>query len=117
MIFTQLSLRTSLKQWKGKAKDAAYAEMKQLHTGDTFHPLRWENLLPEHKKSVLESHMFLKQKRDRDIKGHTVAGGNKQEGFISKEEASSPTMLTESVLLTCIINAQEGRDLVHYAKS
>jgi hypothetical protein len=55
--------------------------------------------------------MFLKEKRTGEIKGRTVAGGNKQRDFISKEEASSPTVATESVLLSCIIDADEGRDV------
>jgi hypothetical protein len=53
--------------------------------------------------------MFLKQKRDGKIKGRTVAGGNKQRDYISKEDASSPTVATESVLLSCIIDAEEER--------
>ena len=40
-----------------------------------------------------------------------MAGGNKQRGYISKEDSSSPTVATESVLLTCIIDAEEGRDV------
>jgi hypothetical protein len=40
-----------------------------------------------------------------------VAGGNKQRDYISKEDASSPTVATEAVLLLCIINAMEGRDV------
>ena len=40
-----------------------------------------------------------------------VAGGNCQHGYINKEDASSPTVTTESVLLSCIINAREGRDI------
>ena len=60
---------------------------------------------------VLESYMFLKEKRDGKTKGRTVAGGNKQRGYISKEDASSRTVATESVLLTCIIDAEEGRDV------
>jgi hypothetical protein len=40
-----------------------------------------------------------------------VAGGNKQRDYISKEDASSPTVATEAVLLSCIINAEEGRDV------
>jgi hypothetical protein len=51
--------------------------------------------------------MFLKQKRDGNIKGRTVAGGNKQRYCISKEDASLPTVATESVLLSCIIDADE----------
>jgi hypothetical protein len=40
-----------------------------------------------------------------------VAGGNKQRDYISKEDASSPTVATEAVLLSCIIDAKEGRDV------
>ena len=108
---TQLSLKAGLKEWKGKAHDAAYAEMKQLHMRDTFKPMRWKELTEDQRKSVLESHLFLKQKRDGTIKGRTVAGGNKQRDFISKEEVSSPTVSTEAVLLSCIIDAEEGRDV------
>jgi hypothetical protein len=55
--------------------------------------------------------MFLKEKRDRSLKGRTVAGGNKQQDYISKEDAGSPTVTTESVLLSCIIDAEEERDV------
>jgi hypothetical protein len=55
--------------------------------------------------------MFLKQKQDEKIKGRTVAGVNKQWDYISKEDASSPTVATESVLLSCIIDAEEERDV------
>jgi hypothetical protein len=40
-----------------------------------------------------------------------VAGGNKQRDYISKEDYSSPTVATESVLLSCIIDAEEEWDV------
>ena len=40
-----------------------------------------------------------------------MAGGNKQRDCISKEDASSPTVSTESVLLTYIIDALENIDI------
>ena len=52
------------------------------------------------RQTVLESHMFLKDKRNREIKGRAVVGGNKQHDYISKEDASSPTVATETVLLS-----------------
>jgi hypothetical protein len=56
--------------------------------------------------------MFLKQKRDRKIKGRTLVGGNKQGDYISKEDASSPTVAMESVLLSFIIDTKEEWDVV-----
>ncbi len=38
-----------------------------------------------------------------------VAGGNKQQGYIEKEDASSPTVATELVILTSVVNATEHR--------
>ena len=55
--------------------------------------------------------MFLKEKKNGDIKGRTVARVNKQRDFISKEDSSSPTVSTEAVLLSCIIDAEEERDV------
>jgi hypothetical protein len=40
-----------------------------------------------------------------------IAGGNKQRVKIEKLDASSPTAALESVLLTAIIDAHEGRDV------
>ncbi len=55
--------------------------------------------------------MFLKEKHDGSLKGRTVAGGNIQRDYISKEDASLPTIATEAVLLLCIIDAKEERDV------
>ena len=57
------------------------------------------------RQKVLEYHMFLKEKRDGEIKGSAVDGGNKQRDYIYKEDAISPTVETEAVLLSCIIDA------------
>ena len=55
--------------------------------------------------------MFLNKKRlDGKIKGRTVAGRNKQQSFIPNEDAVSPTVSTEAVLMTCIIDVERNRD-------
>jgi hypothetical protein len=110
-IMTQLSLKSGLREWGDKAYEAVESEMKQLHFRNTFKPMHWGELTATQRQMVLESHMFLKEKRDGKIKGRTVAGGNKQRDYISKEDASSPTVTTESVLLSCIIDAEEKRDV------
>ena len=55
--------------------------------------------------------MFLNEKRDGVIKGRAVAGSKKQRNYISKEDASSPMVATEAVLLSCIIDTEEERDV------
>ncbi len=55
--------------------------------------------------------MFIGQKRTGETKARMVAGGNTQRGHVTKEESSSPTVSTEAVLLTSIVNAHKGRDV------
>jgi hypothetical protein len=110
-IMAQLSLNAVLKEWCKKGFKAAHSEMEQLHLRKTFKPKHWRELSKAQLQTVLESRMFLKLKRDGKIKGRTVAGGNKQRDYISKEDASSPTVATESVLLFCIIDTEEHRDV------
>ena len=108
---TQLSLKVEFKTWGEKGSKALKSEMRQLHLRDTFEPRHRHELLAKERSEVLESHMFLKLKRDGKIKRQAVTGGNKQIYFIIKEEASSPTVATQEVLLPCVIDAQEHQDV------
>jgi hypothetical protein len=110
-VMTQLSLKNGLKAWRDKACEAAVAKMSILHFRNTFEPLHWRQLSDTQRKTVLESHMFLKEKRDGKIKGRTVAGGNKQRDYIPKEDASSPTVAIESASLSCIIDTEAEREV------
>jgi hypothetical protein len=91
-IFTNLLLKAAIKAW-GWGKDAtiaAKAKMKHLHWRNSFMPKLWNKLSAEQKEKVLESHIFITQKRSGEIKRRTVSGGNKQQGYIDKEDASKP---------------------------
>jgi hypothetical protein len=110
-IMTQLSLKDGLKEWGYRALTADRSEIKQVHLWNTFKPNHWREPSQVQRQTVLEYHMFLKHKHDGKIKGRTVAGGNKQREYISNEDASSTTVAAEAVLLSCIIDAEEGRDV------
>jgi len=85
--------------------------MKQLHWRDTYRPMHWHSLTKKQKDQILESHIFVEQKRDGTIKARKVIGGDKQRDYMTKEDVSSPTVAAEAVMLTCVIDAQEGRDV------
>jgi hypothetical protein len=112
IVMVQCSMKAGMKQLKQRGEDAVSKEFSQLHFfRDTFEPINPKDLTNEEHKEVLESHLFLKEKRDATVKGRMVAGGNKQRDTIEKLDASSPTAALESVLLTAIIDAHEGRDV------
>ena len=56
--------------------------------------------------------MFLKEKWSGKIKGCGCTDGRKQRNLYSREESTSPTVSLESVFLTSVIDAKEGRDVV-----
>jgi hypothetical protein len=58
------------------------------------------------------SHIFLKQKRYQTIKRRNMAGGYKQRSYINREDTSSPTISMQALMLICVIEACEGRDVM-----
>ena len=86
-------------------------ESHQLHDCGVLEPKTAAQLSPEQRKDTLQYLMFLKQKRKGTIKGTGCADGRKQRATTTKEEASSLTVAIESVLLSCVRNAKEGRDV------
>jgi hypothetical protein len=72
-MMTQLSLKAGLKEWGEEAFMATQSEMKQFHFRNTFKPKHWRELGQVQRHTVLESHMFFKQKWDGKIKERTVA--------------------------------------------
>eukprot|EP00975_Prorocentrum_lima_P031421 6593461-Prorocentrum_lima.AAC.1 len=55
--------------------------------------------------------MYLKEKRNGIIKGRGCADGRPQRLYTTKMEASSPTVRQASIMLSCMIDAHEKRDV------
>jgi hypothetical protein len=111
MIMAQLSFKAAIKKGGEVAEQAITMEMKQLHWRNSYKPMHWHELTKAQKERILESHIFAEEKRDGKIKARKVVNGNKQRDYITKEDVSSPTVSAEAVMLTCVIDAVEGRDV------
>ena len=110
-VMAQLSMKAAIKKWGAKAQFAISKEMKQLHWRNSYVPKHYHTLTKKQKDQLLESHIFVEEKRDGTIKARKVIGGNKQRDYITKQDVSSPTVTAEAVMLTCVIDAQENRDV------
>ena len=109
------SLKRVLKVYGEKGHAAVQSELSQIHDRGVFEPQDPKKLTYQDIKDCLESHLFLEEKRNKDIKGRIVGGGNKQRSYVSKQEASSPTSHTESVFCTIGKEAEEeGMWLSYY---
>jgi len=63
------------------------------------------------KKKALQYLMFLKEKRDGIIKARGCADGWSQIVYKTKTETSSPSLSLEAMMLSCTIDAKEGRHI------
>jgi hypothetical protein len=69
------------------------------------------DLIPAERIGALRYLMFLKEKRCGTIKGCGCADGRSQRKYMSKEETSSPTLATEALALTCVVDTIKKRDV------
>jgi hypothetical protein len=69
------------------------------------------NLTRAQKSKALKYLMFLKEKRCGRIKARGCADGRKQRMYKTKAETSSPTVSIEALMLSCLIDAMEERDI------
>ena len=108
----QMSLKRGLKTFGKAGADAVVAEMQQLDYRNVIKPTDSRKLTRKQKKAALQYLMYLKQKRCGRIKARGCADGRKQRLYKTKQEASSPTVTSEALFLTSIIDAQEKREVV-----
>ena len=55
--------------------------------------------------------MLLTRKKSGDVKGRLVYNGKGTRSWVSREDKSSPTVLNKSLMLTCAVDAFEGRGI------
>ena len=99
-VMTQYNLKPGLRKFGKQGEAAAVKELTQLHVMDTWRPIHAEKLSRKEKMKALSSLLFLKEKRTGDVKGRAFVNGAPQWRYIAKEDAASPTVSTESTLIT-----------------
>ena len=101
-----------VKLYGKKGKDASFKKLDQLHRRNCFTPIDIKELTPKEKAQAMEALMFLTEKKDRTIKGRMVYNGKPTREWLSREDSASPTAALESIFLTSIVDAKEGRDVM-----
>jgi hypothetical protein len=103
-------MKQGLKIFGERGVEAATKELQQIHDQEVIKPMKANKLTDEQRRKALAHLMFLKEKRDRTIKGCGCADGRKQRGWMDKEDTLSPTVSIQALILSCMIDAKEGRD-------
>jgi hypothetical protein len=108
---TQYNLKQGIKKFGDPGKATVLTELRQLYDRHVISPVNKYDLTGEERKGALRYLMFLKEKRCGTIKGRGCADGRPQRDYMSKQETSSPTVATEALMLSCVMDAAEGRDI------
>ena len=108
----QYMLEKGLKIFGPRGHDASKKEINQLHQRTCFAPLLVSEMTQSEKKKAQLALMFLTEKRDTSVKGRMVYNGKPTREWLSREDAASPTAALESIILTGVIDAKEGRDVM-----
>ena len=102
----QVPIRRGLKLFGSQGMSAVKAELQQLHD---LKVMAAKPLTTIQKREALGYLMFLKRKRSGKIKARGCADGRPQRAYIPQEDARAPTISTEAVFMTAVIDAMENR--------
>ena len=108
----QYNLKKGLEKFGEEGKKIAMKELDQLYKRNRFTPILIRDMIREERNKAMEALMFIAEKRDLTEKGRMVYNGKPTRSWIGKEDMTSPTVALESVMLTCVIDAHEGRDVM-----
>ena len=94
-----------------EGKCATKAEVKQLHDRVCFKAITIAKLFKQEKEHAMEALMLVTQKKSGEFKGRLAYNGKPTRKLVSGEDKSSPICFTESILLTCGIDASEKKKI------
>ena len=108
---TQMSFKQGLLKYGKDAEAALMKEFAQLEDLHVYESVNARLLTHEQRKRALRAINLIKEKRNGQIKGRTVADGSVQRSLYDKSDTASPTIATDALMLSMIVEAYEGRDV------
>ena len=102
IILSQISLGKGIKDFGNRAVDATTKEFSQLDDKGVLIPKHFTELGKEERDEA---------KRNGEIKGRTSVHGRKQRLCIPPKDTASLIVSTESLFLSCLIDAVEKRSV------
>ena len=120
VIFTQMTANAGIKKFGERAVAAMIKEFTQLNEGavpgkPVVVPTDVRTLTAMEKKKALPAVNLIKEKWNGEIKGRSCVDGSEQRKYLKQDESvASPTASLESLFVSLLIDAYEGRDVATY---
>ena len=111
VCMNQMTAKRGIRKHGQVAIDAILKEYTQLDDLEVFKGIHKDTLTKEQVSKTLRLITLIKEKRCGKIKGRACADGRSQRAYIPREDAASPTVGLDSLMLTLMIDAKEQRDV------
>ena len=105
-------LEKGLTEFGKKSVKSTEKEIGQLHNRKCFKPVQINDMTSQERRKAQVALPYLTEKKDGEIKGRVVYNGKPTREYLGREDSSSLTASLESILLTGMIDAHEGRDIM-----
>ncbi len=107
----QMSVKKGIREFGRAAEEALMKEFAQHEDLTAYESVDPKTLSRQQKRAAIRALNLINKKRNGIIKARTVADGRSQRLLYDKSETSSPTVATDALMLTIIIDAYERRDV------
>ena len=118
MCFAAMSAKKGIEKYGQEAEKKLIAEFSQLLEYSVFHGLNASKLTNKQKKGAANMINLIEEKINRGhtddnpvLRARSVFNGRVQRGLYTKEQTTSPTVMLDAFMLTCIVDAIEKRDV------
>ena len=106
-VMTQMSAKAGIRKHGEAAEAALLTEFAQLEDLSMYQAVDPKSLTRAQKLAALRAINLIKEKRDGRLKGRTVADGRPQRTLYDKSETVSPTVSSDALILSILIDAYE----------
>jgi hypothetical protein len=110
-VMTQMIAKAGIKKHRQVVVGDLYQEYLQLHNQGAFDGQHAGELTKSQKRAALQAISLIKEKRCGKINGWIVADGTPQRALYTKDETSSPTVSTDALMMSVMLDACEHRDV------
>jgi len=109
-VLTQMTAKAGIRLYGQEAVQSLMKEFAQLEDLGVFLAKSSNKLAREQKGEAHRAINLITKKRDGHIKSRTVADGSVQRDLYEKSQTASPTVSTDAILISLLVDAYEQRD-------
>jgi len=109
-VLTQMTAKAGIRLYEQEAVQSLMKEFAQLEDLGVFLAKSSNKLAREQKGEAHRAINLITKKRDGHIKSRTVADGSVQRDLYEKSQTASPTVSTDAILISLLVDAYEQRD-------